>query len=97
MLLSNVIPTLTKEFYISQIINEQEISSLGLINAELEYSFCSFLEDIKFADKITKNAEMIITKKEYIGLIPEGRGIYISEYPRLTYFLIHNYLSKLPI
>lgn len=94
MLLSKVIEGLLDDFYIYEIQNEQEVETLGLLAMDLEFPFVSFLADVKYANKIDKNVKMVITKPEYLSLVPKGLGVYLSKYPRLSYFLIHNYLSK---
>lgn len=77
-----------------EIINEQDFSVLMLSESKCTESACIFIDNEKFADNIPFNVTMVITK---LGLedkfIQDGRGVCITENPRLTFFMMHNALS----
>ena len=95
MILSNILDgsDITQKY---EILNEQEIDTLGLVVTDLESTFCTFLDDDKYLGVISEKARMIITKKEIAEqLLRLGKGVCIVEEPRLFFFLLHNYLCSI--
>lgn len=77
--------------------NEREFSSLGLANYNNGDAVCTFLEDIKYLESISSNVVMVITnEKTAMNLINRNPsfGVCQVEKPRVTFFQLHNYLSK---
>lgn len=76
-----------------QCINEKEFFSLGLAGYNNGDAVCTFLDDIKYVDAISKNVTMILTnEKTYSQLKNNEYGICVVDNPRNTFFRIHNYL-----
>ena len=77
--------------------NEQNVSSLGLVEYNDGNDVCTFIENEKYIEKISNNIRMVFAKKDLLDVLnqKDGRfGVCIVEDPRLTYFRLHNYLSK---
>jgi acetyltransferase-like isoleucine patch superfamily enzyme len=90
--ISEIITNCNDNFGILDIISENEFRSLGLSNSDLDFNFCTFIDDVKLINNISINASMIITTTE-IGKSLNGLGICISENPRISFFKLHNYLA----
>lgn len=93
MKISGILKNANDNFGISKIIEDREFETLGLASAEMDLQLCTFIENEKYIDTISKNATMIITKAELAKQI-QDKGICISENPRISFFKLHNYLSK---
>lgn len=78
---------------IYKIIEDVEFDWLALSDADLDFSFCTFIDNIKYLKNISNNAKMIITTPEISKLL-SNRGICISENPRISFFKLHNYLAE---
>lgn len=93
MRIKDVINEAGNDFGISQIVAEKEFNTLALAVADINMEFCTFLEDQKYLDNLSSKATMVITNQETAGFITD-RGICISDNPRISYFSLHNYLTK---
>lgn len=92
MKLSGILKNANDNFGISKITEDREFDTLGLAGANVNLNFCTFIEDEKYIDSISKNATMVITKADIAEKI-ENKGICISKNPRISYFTLHNYLA----
>ncbi|NLD19027.1 MAG: UDP-3-O-(3-hydroxymyristoyl)glucosamine N-acyltransferase [Clostridiales bacterium] len=77
------------------IINEREIATLALANAKTNLKFCTFLDNQKYIDDLSENAQMIFTNKELADrLMKLNKGVCVVENPRITFFMLHNALQN---
>lgn len=94
MYISNVL----KEMGVPHVCyNEQEVSSLGLVEYNDGNDTCTFIENEKYVEKIPSNIRMILVRKDLLDTLKRAEGIYgicVVDNPRLTYFSLHNYLCK---
>ncbi len=74
------------------IYRDNTFSYLDFINSNFKKGVLTFIEDIKYIKNLSSNITCVICSKEVAKMIPEIYGICISDNPRLTFFLIHNYL-----
>lgn len=91
--MSNIIKEANEEFGIKNILEDREFETLGLAAANIDLEFCTFIEDEKYIEDISKNATMVITKDSLAEKI-KNKGICISNNPRIAYFKLHNYLTE---
>ncbi len=95
MKISDIVHSEYDDFYIKEIINEQEFDSLGLIKYNSGSSICTFVEKFDYIDKLEHNVSMVITTSDVAKRIcSKDYGVIISDFPRITYFKLHNQLSK---
>lgn len=85
--------------YFTNVIKDVTFNVLGIIDSKTNQSTLSFIDDIKFIDKLfmNKNITCVITN-EIISKIISSKsdiGIVICENPRLEFFKLHNLLSSL--
>lgn len=91
MKLSNLISS-DENFGIKDILKDVEFQSLALSNTDLDFDFCTFIDNEKYITALAENAKMVITTAEISKLI--DRGVCISDNPRITFFKLHNYLAE---
>lgn len=75
-----------------------EFESLGLVGYNKGNNVCTFIENEKYINDLSHNVSVVITNEEVgriLGKQNKNFVVCIVENPRVTYFLIHNYLSKL--
>lgn len=92
MKLSNIFEKSNQQFGIEKLLEDIEFETLGLAGSNVDLKFCTFIEDEKYIDILSKNATMVITKTNIAEKI-SNRGVCISENPRISYFTLHNYLA----
>lgn len=81
-------------------INEQQISSLGLVEYNNGKDICTFVESEKYIQEISDNIRMVIINEnllEFLKTQEATYGICIVDNPRITYFRMHNYLAEMGI
>lgn len=93
MRISNITKDFGESFGITKILKDEEFDTLGLAGSDIDLRFCTFIENEKYFNNISKNAVMIITN-ERLHDSALDKGVCISENPRISYFKIHNFLSK---
>ena len=94
MKLSALLPELLPQ-YAFRVENEQEFSTLGLVVSPVEEPFCAFVENEKALHTIGDNAVMVITTPDLAPkLVKQGRGVGITEQPRVVFFRLHNALGQ---
>lgn len=77
-----------------RIIGEKPFKYLALTASKLNEASCVFLDDLKYADSIKNNVNMVITTEEIsTKLCNLQYGLCIVSKPRELFFNIHNYLS----
>ena len=91
MKLSRIIKESNQELGIKEIVEDREFETLGLAGASVNMTFCTFIEDEKYIDSLSKNVTMVITKPHIAEKI-RNKGVCISDNPRISYFSLHNYL-----
>ena len=69
--------------------NDYSFDTLGLIESETELSICTFLDDKKYINKLSKHIKMIITTKDIVEAIRNEievgnlyAGVAIADNPR---------------
>ena len=82
------------DFDIAYIIEDKEFKTLGLAGADVDLKYCTFIENEKYIEAMSENACMVITKPEIADKLNDI-GLCISENPRISFFKLHNYLSKI--
>lgn len=93
MKLSDIIKKANDNFGIFEIVEDIEFKSLGLAGADVEFEFCTFVDNQKYVDSISQKASMIIIKPEFSDMVND-KGKCLSENPRISFFKLHNYLTK---
>lgn len=93
MKISSIIERSSNDLGILDVLQDIEFQTLGLSSSDIDLSFCTFIDNEKYLDTISKNACMIITKPEIARQI-RGKGVCVSNSPRISFFQLHNYLTK---
>ena len=94
MRLSKLLPLLGYEKF--EIINEKEFDFLALSSMVLDFDSCVFVDDEKVIDKIAHNVTMILTENSFKEKFEDASyGVCLIENPRVVFFELHNYLSKI--
>ncbi len=93
MKISEIVSSNNTDLGIYDVVNDVEFNWLALANADIDVSFCTFIDNAKFVNNISKFAEMIITTPEIAKLL-SNKGICISDNPRISFFKLHNYLAE---
>ena len=78
-------------------INEQAVSSFGLVEYNDGIDVCTFVENEKYVEKISDNIRMVIARPDLLDVLNKEDtlyGICIVENPRIAYFSLHNYISN---
>ena len=94
MKLSVLLPELLPQ-YDFKLENEQEFSTLGLVVAEVKEPFCTFVDTEHALKDLHDGITMVITTPEIAPkLVKQGRGVCITEQPRVVFFRLHNALGQ---
>ena len=94
MKLSVLLPELLQQ-YDFKLENEQEFSTLGLVVAEVKEPFCTFVDTEHALKDLHDGITMVITTPEIAPkLVKQGRGVCITEQPRVVFFRLHNALGQ---
>ena len=94
MKLSTLLPELLPQ-YDFKLENEQEFSTLGLVVAEVKEPFCTFVDTEHALKDLHDGITMVITTPEIAPkLVKQGRGVCITEQPRVVFFRLHNALGQ---
>jgi len=93
MKISEILKESGDNFGITKIITDIEFETLALAIADVDLDFCTFLDDKKYIESLKDKGTMVITTTEIFKYIND-RGVCISEYPRISFFKLHNYLAK---
>lgn len=94
MYLSEILKKMSIPF---EVIDEKPVESLGLVSYNDGEAVCTFAEKSSFVQNMPEGISMLITKKDVAeGLRnkPVKYGIIVTEYPRATFFMLHNALCK---
>lgn len=94
MKLLDILKQANDDFDITSIIEDKEFKTLGLAGADVNLMYCTFIENEKYIEAMSENACMVITKPGIANKL-KGIGLCISENPRVSFFKLHNYLSKI--
>lgn len=98
MKLSKVLGDKIYQLKILEIVNENDVESLGLLEYNSGSNICTFSEKKIYLNNLNPNISMVITDKDIANYLIQSKtnvGAIITANPRLVYFTIHNYLSKL--
>lgn len=77
-----------------KIYDEKEFDTLALAQSEVEIPNCTFIDDVKYVDCISKYVTMVLADEETMPYLKsKDVGLCIVENPRNTYFKLHNALS----
>jgi|CZCB01.1.fsa_nt_gi UDP-3-O-[3-hydroxymyristoyl] glucosamine N-acyltransferase len=93
MRLSQITDQFKEKFEISEVVQDRDFSTLALATSEIDMDFCTFIDEPKYVDQIRPNASMVITTPEIASLI-HGKGLCISQSPRISFFKLHNHLVE---
>ena len=78
-----------------KLIADGEFETLEYCTCNTDRKFLFFLENIKFINKINLNATCVLCKEELKDLLPNTiEGIFITDYPKEVFHIIHNELSQ---
>jgi len=77
-----------------EIIRTGSFDGLGLIVSKPQIKILTYLDDIKYIDKISKNVSAIITNEELSKYLNNDIAFAICSNPREIFFKFHNYLAK---
>ncbi|STO00910.1 UDP-3-O-acylglucosamine N-acyltransferase [[Eubacterium] infirmum] len=94
MFLSDVLKNMGIAF---EAIDEKPIKSLGLVNYNGGCEVCTFAEKLSFVENLPKSISMLITKRDVAESLknePRNYGFIVTEYPRVTFFMLHNTLCN---
>jgi UDP-3-O-[3-hydroxymyristoyl] glucosamine N-acyltransferase len=91
MRLSQITDQFKEKLEISEVVQDNDFSTLALAVSEIDMDFCTFIDDAKYVDQISSNASMVITTPEISSLI-RAKGVCISQSPRISFFRLHNHL-----
>lgn len=93
MKISELIKEYVKEDF--KVIEEKSFDTLGLIESEVETSFCTFIDSAKYLTGIPSNVKMILISKDLLDSVQRNGnfGLCIVENPRITFFKLHNALE----
>ena len=78
-------------------IDEKAVKSLGLVNYNDGKDVCTFAEKISFVENMPDDVSMLITKRDVAESLknqPRNYGFIVTEYPRVTFFMLHNTLCN---
>ena len=93
-----IISTLFQKYFNRNIdvINEQEVSTLGLVTSNIEAPYCTFIDSEEYLKYIPKMVKMIITKGKIAQKINDCKnfGVCIVDNPRIEFFKLHNALKS---
>lgn len=94
MKLSKLLPLIGYEDF--EITNEKEFDFLALPSIILNFDSCVFVDDEKVIEKIAHNVTMVLTKSRFKEKFKGASyGVCLIENPRIVFFKLHNYLSKI--
>ena len=93
MLLSTLIEESSLN-HICTILNEQTFEKVGLIGNGVFSAYLTFLENEKYINDLDGNITMVMVTPEIAKKLSNTNiGLCITEYPRLAYFELHNWLA----
>jgi UDP-3-O-[3-hydroxymyristoyl] glucosamine N-acyltransferase len=73
--------------------NEPEVDTLGIIDADINKIFCTFIDNEKYLASLPKNATLVITTEELSERI-KCNCVCVVQEPRITFFELHNFLQN---
>lgn len=77
-----------------EVIEEEEVCTLGILASRCEDKICSFIDDIKYIEEIPEHVRMLfVTSSIYDMIKKKDRGYLIVKNPRATFFHLHNALK----
>lgn len=76
-----------------KIYRDNEFNYIDYSNSKLKSKVLTFVESEGYIENLSNSITCIICNNENLQLIPEKYGIILSNNPRLTFYLIHNFLS----
>lgn len=79
----------------SKIIREQDFQTLGILASQVNQTMCTFLDTEKYIIDLKENITMLMTTPELYTKLKEKKcGFYITENPRIDFFILHNELCQ---
>lgn len=76
-----------------KIYRDSEFVCLDFINSEKNEKVLTFVENEEYLKELSKSVSCIICTEKIAKFCSGKYGVIISEKPRVTFYLIHNYLS----
>lgn len=77
-----------------EIFRDGEFDTLGLNISNNNMLTLTFLEDERYINSISSDINCVITTKDIATKINSKMGVIISDYPRNTFFKLHNNLAN---
>ena len=94
MKLSELLPMIGCEEF--EIIKEKEFVFFALSSSILNVDTCIFIDDERVIGDITNNVKMVLTNSSLKDkLSDKSHGVCVVDNPRIVFFQLHNYLSKI--
>ena len=88
-----ILTEILKELSIkSETIGQQDFEILGLVGTNKSQAVCTFVDNEKFVEDLSDCVKLVLTTNELKNFF-KNKNLCIVEKPRLTFFLIHNYLA----
>lgn len=91
MRLTQIADRFMETFRIDEVVCDAEFSTLALATSDIDMNFCTFLDDERYVEHLAHNASMVIATPDIASKLLL-RGVCISKEPRISFFLLHNYL-----
>lgn len=76
-----------------KLIKDSEFSTLALMKEKLSQKTLTFIEKEEYIEHLSEAVSCVIVNSNIAKKVPNQYGVLVSDRPRITFFLIHNYLS----
>eukprot|EP00831_Metopus_contortus_P041238 TRINITY_DN3232_c0_g1_i2.p2 TRINITY_DN3232_c0_g1~~TRINITY_DN3232_c0_g1_i2.p2 ORF type:complete len:297 (+),score=40.75 TRINITY_DN3232_c0_g1_i2:640-1530(+) len=76
------------------IYKDGEFNSLGFVDCKVKNRILTFIDDEKYINALSEYVTCIICDDKIAKRLSNKYGICLSNNPRLSFYLIHNYLSQ---
>lgn len=76
---------------------KKDVKSLGLVASDVDWDYCTFLDDNRYLRDLSEYAKVVITTRELSVMIQNlDKCVIVVEQPRLCFFRLHNMLKTNP-
>lgn len=93
MRISEIVAKLGNDLGIEELRCDADFATLALATADIDLPFCTFIDDMRYVQDMSHGASMVITTADIADQFP-GKGVCLSQNPRISFFRMHNYLSE---
>lgn len=77
-----------------KIYRDGEFDNLDFANSKLKTRILTFIDEERYISTLSDGVTCIICNDKIAKILPVKYAIYLSDNPRLEFYLIHNYLSR---